>query len=159
MSVAKFTADESMDERTQIKANFSKGEHLQVVVAIKCLDEGMNIPGIRTAFILASTTNPKEYVQRRGRVLRRYPGKEYADIYDFVTLPRPLDVVVNSDYELAKHELALVKNEITRMSEFRDLSMNFYVADRIIAEIREAYNLYDDIEFVDEETEWEDNNG
>lgn len=43
---------------------------LQVLVAIKCLDEGFNIPEIRTAFIIASTTNPKEYIQRRGRVLR-----------------------------------------------------------------------------------------
>ena len=158
MRVVQFTSHENEAERQNRIVDF-KNREVQALVAIKCLDEGVNIPSIRTAFILASTTNPKEYVQRRGRVLRRYPGKEYADIYDFVTLPRPLDVVVNSDYELAKHELALVKNEITRMGEFRDLSMNFYVADRIIAEIREAYNLYDDVEFVDEETEWEDNNG
>jgi superfamily II DNA or RNA helicase len=158
MRVVQFTSHENEAERQNRIADF-KNREVQALVAIKCLDEGVNIPSIRTAFILASTTNPKEYVQRRGRVLRRYPGKEYADIYDFVTLPRPLDVVVNSDYELAKHELALVKNEITRMGEFRDLSMNFYKADRMIAEIREAYHLYDDIEFVDEETEWEDNNG
>ena len=158
MRVVQFTSHENEAERQNRIADF-KNREVQALVAIKCLDEGVNIPSIRTAYILASTTNPKEYIQRRGRVLRKYPGKEFADIYDFVTLPRPLDVVVNSDYELAKHELALVKNEITRMGEFRDLSMNFYVADRIIAEIREAYNLYDDVEFVDEETEWEDNNG
>jgi hypothetical protein len=60
---------------------------------------------------------------------------------------------------LAKHELALIKNEINRMSEFRDLSLNFYVADRMITEIRDAYNLYDDIDFVDEEDEWGIDNG
>ena len=158
MRVVQFTSHENEAERQNRIVDF-KNREVQALVAIKCLDEGVNIPSIRTAYILASTTNPKEYIQRRGRVLRKYPGKEFADIYDFVTLPRPLDVVVNSDYELAKHELALVKNEITRMGEFRDLSMNFYIADRMIAEIREAYNLYDDIEFVDEETEWEDNNG
>ena len=158
MRVVQFTSHENEAERQNRIAAF-KNREVQALVAIKCLDEGVNIPSIRTAFILASTTNPKEYVQRRGRVLRRNPGKEFADIYDFVTLPRPLDVVLNSDYELATHEMALIKNEIKRMSEFRDLSMNFYVADRIITEIREAYNLYDDIEFVDEEAEWEDNNG
>ena len=49
-----------------------------------------NIPSIKTAFILASSTNPKEYIQRRGRVLRTFPGKRHADIYDFITLPVPL---------------------------------------------------------------------
>ena len=158
MRVVQFTSRENEAERQNRIADF-KNREVQALVAIKCLDEGVNIPSIRTAFILASTTNPKEYIQRRGRVLRKYPGKEFADIYDFVTLPRPLDVVANSDYGLATHELALIKNEIARMSEFRDLSMNFYVADRVIAEIRDVYNLYDDIDFVDEEAEWEDNNG
>ena len=158
MRVVQFTSHENEAERQNRIEDF-KNREVQALVAIKCLDEGVNIPSIRTAFILASTTNPKEYIQRRGRVLRRYPGKEYAAIYDFVTLPRPLDVVVNSDYELAKHELALIKNEINRMSEFRDLSLNFYVADRMITEIRDAYNLYDDIDFVDEEDEWGTDNG
>ena len=66
---------------------------LQALVAIKCLDEGVNIPNIHTAFILASSTNPKEYIQRRGRVLRKAPGKDYAVIYDFVTLPFPIDEI------------------------------------------------------------------
>jgi len=106
MRVVQFTSHENEAERQNRIAAF-KNREVQALVAIKCLDEGVNIPSIRTAFILASTTNPKEYVQRRGRVLRRNPGKEFADIYDFVTLPRPLDVVLNSDYELATHEMAL----------------------------------------------------
>ena len=141
MSVAKFTADESMDERTQIKANFSKGERLQVVVAIKCLDEGMNIPGIRTAFILASTTNPKEYIQRRGRVLRKAPGKNFAEIYDFVTLPRPLDDVYSLTKEAASKDLALVRNELERIKEFGRLAMNSMDSHDLIWNIEEAYHL------------------
>ena len=141
MSVAKFTADESMDERTQIKANFSKGERLQVVVAIKCLDEGMNIPGIRTAFILASTTNPKEYIQRRGRVLRKAPGKNFAEIYDFVTLPRPLDDVYSLTKEAASKDLALVRNELERIKEFGRLAMNSMDSHNLIWNIEEAYHL------------------
>ena len=141
MSVAKFTADESMDERTQIKANFSKGERLQVVVAIKCLDEGMNIPGIRTAFILASTTNPKEYIQRRGRVLRKAPGKDFAEIYDFVTLPRPLDDVYSLTKEATSKDLALVRNELERIKEFGRLAMNSMDSHDLIWNIEEAYHL------------------
>ena len=93
MEVARFTSQENIETRAMIKEQFLKGDRLQAIVAIKCLDEGVNIPGIRTAFILASTTNPKEYIQRRGRVLRKAKNKDIAEIYDFITLPRPLDEV------------------------------------------------------------------
>ncbi|MCQ4815862.1 helicase-related protein, partial [Cloacibacillus evryensis] len=69
-----------------LKNDFAAGDNLQAMIAIKCLDEGVYIPAIKTAFILASTTNQKEYIQRRGRVLRLYKGKEYAVIYDFIAL-------------------------------------------------------------------------
>lgn len=87
MEVSQFTSKESVEEREVLKREFSAGDTLKVLIAIKCLDEGVNIPKIKTAFILASTTNPKEYIQRRGRVLRLAEGKEYAEIYDFISLP------------------------------------------------------------------------
>jgi len=57
-----------------------------VMLAIKCLDEGVDIPEINRALILASSTNPREYIQRRGRVLRARPDKYSADIYDVLVL-------------------------------------------------------------------------
>lgn len=143
MKVSKFTAEENIDERNAIKRHFKDGDDLQAIVAIKCLDEGVNIPGIRTAFILASTTNPKEYIQRRGRVLRRSPetGKEFAEIYDFVTLPRPLDEVSGLTEEQMKRDLSLVKNELARVLEFGRLSMNSMEASRLIWEICDCYRL------------------
>jgi len=57
-----------------------------VMLAIKCLDEGVDIPEINRALILASSTNPREYIQRRGRVLRAHEGKFSADIYDVLVL-------------------------------------------------------------------------
>ncbi|MCC8068352.1 MAG: hypothetical protein LIO71_01100 [Ruminococcus sp.] len=60
-----------------MKDQFAEGKILQALITIKCLDEGVNIPSIKTAFILTSTTNPKEYIQRRGRVLRLYEGEDY----------------------------------------------------------------------------------
>ena len=93
MRVGRFTSQESAQERAHIRTAFADGEMLQALVAIKCLDEGVNIPSIKTAFILASSTNPKEYIQRRGRVLRKFPGKDYAVIFDFITLPFPVDTL------------------------------------------------------------------
>ena len=58
-----------------------------VVVAIKCLDEGVDIPAVDHALILASSKNPREFVQRRGRVLRSYPGKAYATVHDVLVVP------------------------------------------------------------------------
>ena len=117
---------------------------MQALVAIKCLDEGVNIPAIKTAFILASTTNPKEYIQRRGRVLRKYPGKEFAIIYDFVTLPRPLDEAANLTIEEIKCEKTMVKNEMNRITEFKRLALNRMESDKLIYEIIDTYHLNED---------------
>lgn len=144
MEVAKFTSEENMETRTMIKEQFQKGDRLQAIVAIKCLDEGVNIPGIRTAFILASTTNPKEYIQRRGRVLRKALNKPYAEIYDFVTLPRELDSVSGLTKEQAQRDLSLVKNELARIKEFGRLAMNSMEANNMIWNIQEAYHITDE---------------
>ncbi len=153
MKVSRFTADENIEERNAIKQHFKAGDDLQAIVAIKCLDEGVNIPGIRTAFILASTTNPKEYIQRRGRVLRKSPetGKEYAEIFDFVTLPRPLDEVSGLTEDKMKRDLTLVKNELLRVQEFGRLSLNSMEATQFIWEICDCYHLPYDFQDSKEE--------
>ena len=141
MKVSQFTSRESIEEREIIKQQFEQGENLQALIAIKCLDEGVNIPKIKTAFILASTTNPKEYIQRRGRVLRLAEGKEYAEIYDFVTLPRPLEAVSSLSFEEMKKDLSLIKNELSRIEEFARLSLNEMTSRKVIQRIKESYFL------------------
>lgn len=151
MSVAEFTAEEPTEQRRMIKERFMDGD-LQAIAAIKCLDEGMNIPGIKTAFILASSTNPKEYIQRRGRVLRTAPGKIYARIYDFVTLPRPLENAYGMTEEEKNGDRGLIINEIRRMKEFASSADNSTDTDILINELQDAYNLQDkDIEGEDYE--------
>ena len=147
---ARFTSDEDMKERKIIKEQFALGK-LQALVAIKCLDEGVNIPAIKTAFILASTTNPKEYIQRRGRVLRLSKDKKYAKIYDFITLPRPLDSVHYLTDNQVKMELSLIKSEIKRVEEFARISMNKMEAIKLIDSIKKAYSI-DKYLLLDEET-------
>lgn len=144
MAVSKFTADEDMETRAMIIDQFQAKGNLQAIVAIKCLDEGVNIPGIKTAFILASTTNPKEYIQRRGRVLRKAPGKDFAEIYDFVTLPRRLDTVSALTEDQAKRDITLVNNELVRIKEFGRLSMNPMDGESLIWKIQDAYNICGD---------------
>ena len=126
----KFTAEESTDERKDIIDMFSDGKSLQAIVAIKCLDEGVNIPAIQHAFILASSTDPKEFIQRRGRVLRKYKDKEFAFIHDFVTVP--------NSYEYAGN---LVETELKRVYEFNELAFNKKDNDRLIDELVSNYNV------------------
>lgn len=135
---SKFTSDENIETRNNIINSF-KRQDLQALVAIKCLDEGVNIPAIKTAFILASSTNPKEYVQRRGRVLRKYPGKEYAEIYDFITLPTDLsNTSIGPNIAIDKN---LVRKELARLIDFANLSNNPSDSNEIINQIKEAFSM------------------
>ncbi|MCL2063954.1 MAG: DEAD/DEAH box helicase family protein [Candidatus Cloacimonetes bacterium] len=145
MRVSQFTSKENISEREILKREFASGENLQALIAIKCLDEGVNIPEIKTAFILASTNNPKEYIQRRGRVLRKDERnrKEHAVIYDFLALPRPLNEVSSISDKQMKSELTLVKNELARAEEFARLAMNMGEAEKIINDIKKAYSIND----------------
>ena len=139
MRVSMFTSKEDANERERIKDSFAEGQLLQALVAIKCLDEGVNIPGIRTAFLLASSTNPKEYIQRRGRVLRKAAGKDFAVIYDFITLPRAL--TSNRPIENVDCELSLYKREKERLMDFVQLCENPSDSLKLIDEINEYYQL------------------
>lgn len=143
MKVTHFTSNESAQEREIIKRRFATTDPYQAIVAIKCLDEGVNIPSIRTAFILASTTNPKEYIQRRGRVLRLAKDKPYAVIYDFVTLATPLGEVnvYGVDFNC---ERALAKRELARIKEFGEIAMNSRDSDELINDIACAYQISDE---------------
>lgn len=141
MRISEFTSEEDAAERERIKADFDAGDHLQAVVAIRCLDEGVNIPSIRTAFILASSTNPKEYVQRRGRVLRLFKGKNYAVIYDFITLPFSLDTVDQVEPDVLESGKSLALREIVRMKDFASIAENPFDSDELISRIQNTYGI------------------
>ena len=142
MSVKRFTAEENLVERQNIKTYFAQGLY-QVVTAIKCLDEGVNIPGIKTAFIMSSSRNPKEFIQRRGRLLRKSDNKKKALIFDFITLPRDLDDVMYGNLDEDK---TIIVGEMARIQEFGRLSDNPEKADNLINEIMTAYDYFFDID-------------
>lgn len=109
--VSPFTSDENRWQRREILRQFKEGE-TEAMVAIRCLDEGIDVPACRTAYLIASSRNPRQFIQRRGRILRRAPGKDQAKIYDFV--------VVMPESHLASEEIAgdFLRNELGRVADF-----------------------------------------
>lgn len=128
MTCARYTAETPPDHRRAILRAFDEG-HIQALIAIRCLDEGVDVPSTRTAFILSSSTNPRQFIQRRGRVLRRSPatGKTKAEIFDFFVIPAVLD---QSAEEVSRAMQAMVRRQLDRVLEFSSLALNGAAARR-----------------------------
>lgn len=108
---SQFTATENMAVRMELVDAFNKGE-ISAMAAIRCLDEGINIPSIKSALILSSNDDYREFVQRRGRILRKYNNKAFANIYDVIVLPA--------------HDMqGWAKIELRRFHEYARLALNW----------------------------------
>ena len=112
-SSSHFTSKQSPTKRVQILQNF-KIEATEAIAAIKVLDEGFDVPMCREAYITASSRNERQFIQRRGRILRKADGKDEAIIHDFVILQ-------NDDDPIYKN---LAENELKRVKEFYDSAAN-----------------------------------
>ncbi len=121
---AKFTAEENPQQRRDILHLFGK-KVIQALIAIRCLDEGVDIPQLETAIIMSSGTNPKEFIQRRGRILRKAAGKQYSYIYDFIVIPslsiQDVSALTPDEKEM---ELKVISREFERVQEFANLAEN-----------------------------------
>ncbi len=122
LKIHQFTYEENQEERKRLLTEFETGK-LQALVAIRCLDEGVDLPATQTAFILASSSNPRQFVQRRGRILRNHPGKDHAIIHDFIVAP-PTDVRVADRDSIFSLERNLVQKELQRVSTFASSAKN-----------------------------------
>lgn len=125
----RFTADESRSEREELLNKFEAGD-IEALVAIRCLDEGVDVPATETAYILASSSNPRQFVQRRGRILRNHPGKQHATIHDFIVAP-PEALWANKEEnkKMFSVERRLVKRELDRVELFAESARNHPDAD------------------------------
>ena len=105
------------DQTRNILRSFQEGT-LRVLTAKRVLDEGVNIPQIQKAYILASTTVERQWIQRRGRLLRKCEeiGKTHSEVHDFVVVPPNMD----SDDDVR----TLVRSELERVQEFAKLARN-----------------------------------
>lgn len=142
MNVHTFTSREDKEERQQLLQRFENGD-LQALVAIKCLDEGVDVPATQTAYILSSSTNPREFIQRRGRVLRKHKNKKYSYIHDFIVIPRRLEELEAVDASVFNIERNMIKRELIRFSEFADLAINGPLAHEKLNKIKHSYHLLD----------------
>ncbi len=130
-----FVHSVSLADREIILDQFAKGD-IQVLIAIKCLDEGVDVPSTKSAFFLASTGNPREFVQRRGRVLRLADGKSIAQVYDFVVVSSPELVPLRREIDAG-----LLKREMPRFAEFSSASANEFEARAVIRDLLDHYGM------------------
>lgn len=132
--VSRFTARESRRDRESILHAFRVGL-IDGLVAIKCLDEGIDVPACSTAYILASSRDPRQFIQRRGRILRRSPGKNLATIHDFIV------VLPDSSIDSSGAARKLISAELKRVAEFSTLSDNRFEAYEVLRGILTQYDL------------------
>ncbi|MCR4801044.1 MAG: DEAD/DEAH box helicase family protein [Bacteroidales bacterium] len=131
--VRQFTS-ESIDRDAMLKG-FANGS-IDVLTSMKCLDEGVDVPRSELAIFCASTGNPRQFIQRRGRVLRTHKDKKYAVIHDLVVIP---DNVF--DEECYSLEKSLVESELRRVRDFALLSENLNDTDNELQKVLNHYNL------------------
>jgi len=129
-----YTTDTPLEARENLRRQFESGE-LQGLVAIRCLDEGIDIPAIKTAIILASSSNPRQFIQRRGRILRPHPDKKQAVLFDTIVIPP------NLDRETWEVERSLLRKELMRFVTFAELADNATEATNKLLRLQEQYQL------------------
>jgi superfamily II DNA or RNA helicase len=121
MTVSRFTSQEDK-QRPQILNEFSQGR-LNVLVAVKCLDEGVNIPAAQEAIVLASDTSERQFIQRRGRILRQAKGKEKATLIDILVVPTIGDEkvkLITSEVKRIKHFVKTASNRASIITKLRN---------------------------------------
>lgn len=124
---AKKMNDAGLTDRQQIIEDFSH-HTLQVILGIKCLDEGIDITSARVAMLLANSTNPREYIQRIGRVIRPGQGKAMSEIFDWIVL--------------GPEDKPLLKNELKRVAFIAENADNREEVYRIFEEKGVAFDEY-----------------
>jgi superfamily II DNA or RNA helicase len=115
---------------------FSEGV-IDLLFAMKMLDEGVDVPRAEVGIFASSTGNPRQFIQRRGRLLRKHPRKPLATIYDMVVIPR-IDKVDSPFFIMERN---LVHNELRRVAYFASLATNFYDSQAELEGVCRKYNL------------------
>lgn len=132
-TVRKFVSGQK--DRDEILDDFATGK-LHVLTSMKCLDEGVDVPRSELAIFCSSTGNPRQFIQRRGRVLRTHPDKKRAELHDLVVVPKVSQV--SNSYRM---EQALLKSELLRVNNFAMLSENTSYSEIELREVMDYYGL------------------
>ena len=121
--------------KDEILDNFENGDY-DIVFSMKCLDEGVDIPRAEMAIFCSSTGNPRQFIQRRGRVLRKHEDKDIAVIHDLVVLPKAK--LNENTFNMEKN---LIFGELTRVVYFASLAINYYDAMEVFSDVARHYDL------------------
>lgn len=127
-----------MNDRNEVLEQFKDGK-IHVIASMKCLDEGVDIPRAEHAIFCSSTGNPRQFIQRRGRILRTHPRKDIAVIHDLIIVPDIQSSDSNS--ETFRVERSLVEKELERVMYFASLAINPYETENVFSKICEHYDL------------------
>ena len=133
VTVRKFVSGQQ--DREEILHDFATGR-LHVLTSMKCLDEGVDVPRSELAIFCASTGNPRQFIQRRGRVLRTHPDKKMAELHDLVVAPE-----VNPYSDSYRMEQSLLRGELKRVINFSQLSENPSYSELELREVLDHYGL------------------
>lgn len=137
LKVHSYFSDTDRQVRQELLQRFAAAENLSVLTSMRCLDEGVDVPEARIGYILASSSNPRQFIQRRGRLLRPSPAKTSAVIYDYLVVPPELPPGGGD-----RIESQLAKRELSRALEFSNLARNKGHALEVLRPIKERFNLY-----------------
>ena len=131
----RLSGEESESERKKILERFNEGK-IDCIISMRILDEGVNLNKADKALLLASTANPRQYIQRCGRVLRINQNKPKAEIYDFLVYPE-----TSSSLFTDQVEKEILKKELKRASYFATYSSNKGENLSLILEIARKFNI------------------
>ena len=123
--------------RSDILERFASGK-LSVLTAMKCLDEGIDVRRTEIAIFVASSGNSRQFIQRRGRILRKHPDKKYAFIYDMVVIPNLNTHNFNDQTAIARK---IIKDELKRVEEFANTAVNKYQALECIEKVIRDFDI------------------
>lgn len=133
ITVKKFVSGQQ--DRDSVLADFADGK-LQVLTSMKCLDEGVDVPRSELAIFCSSTGNPRQFIQRRGRVLRTHPDKKMAILHDLIVVP---EIMPNANS--FRMEQSLLKGELSRVNNFALLSENPSYSELELRDVLDYYGL------------------
>jgi len=132
-TITQYTSDS--EDKDLVLKQFERGQ-INALLSMKCLDEGVDIPRTEQAIFCSSTGNPRQFIQRRGRILRQHPAKRFAYIYDMVVVPRADPNSPN--FQL---ERSLVQKELERVVHFAFMATNKYEATEVFRAVCNSYQL------------------
>jgi len=109
VNFAPFDGNTSLEMRKKLREQLSSNS-IDILLAKKCLDQGVDIPNLEIGIFLSSTGNPRQFIQRAGRLIRKVPNRQkHVKIYDFITIPTILKPGEDVFDSIMRHEYYRIK--------------------------------------------------